>query len=152
MKNVNNNVLRLNEFIPYRLSVLAQKVSRQLADKYEDQFQITRPQWRVMAVLGENHQLSALDVAEQTAMDKVAVSRAVRSLTAAKHIKQTVDKQDKRRTTLTLTAQGKRLYEAIVPIAASYEQQLLKQLNLQEQTVFLQLLTKLDDFEFEPEE
>jgi DNA-binding MarR family transcriptional regulator len=115
-----------------------------LADKYQQEFQITRPQWRVIAVLGETPKLSAIDITEETAMDKVAVSRAVNALTTAKLIKQSQDKTDGRRTLLSLTAKGARMYSAIIPIALNYEEQLLNQLTKAEQETFLKLLTKLD--------
>ena len=69
--------LDLAAFLPYRLSVLANTISRSFARLYAARFDLTIPEWRVMAVLGAYAPLSAGDVAARTAMDKVGVSRAV---------------------------------------------------------------------------
>ena len=76
--------LHLEHFVPYRLSVLTNIVSMSIADAYEREFGLTIPQWRVIAVLARYPDLSAIEVAERTAMDKVAVSRAVQGLLAAR--------------------------------------------------------------------
>src|ERR1700754_4084535 len=69
--------LHLEHFVPYRLSVLTNIVSMSIAEAYEREFGLSIPQWRVIAVLARYPDLSAIEVAERTAMDKVAVSRAV---------------------------------------------------------------------------
>ena len=72
--------LRLERFLPYRLSVLSNRVSQDIARLYSARFNLSITEWRVMAVLGHERGLSANTVAERTAMDKVAVSRAVSAL------------------------------------------------------------------------
>ena len=72
--------LDLDHFVPYRLSVLSNRVSDAIARHYSERFGLSIPEWRVMAVLGQTPGLSARDVAARTAMDKVQVSRAVACL------------------------------------------------------------------------
>ena len=76
-------MLDLDDFLPYRLNVLAKRVSRELARRYEAQFGISIPEWRVMAILGREQPLSSNDIVERSAMDKAKVSRAVTSLVEA---------------------------------------------------------------------
>ena len=78
----NKSRLYLDAFTPYRLSVLTNRISSAIARHYSERFDLSIPEWRVMAVLGETPGLSARQVAERTAMDKVQVSRAVQSLLA----------------------------------------------------------------------
>ncbi len=144
MPDVNKTVLSLQTFLPYRLSVLANRISRSLADRYQQEFDITRPQWRVIAVLGETAPLSAMDVVEFTAMDKVAVSRAVNGLVQKNLVTQTLDQHDKRRTLLSLTVQGEKTYHAVIPAAEAYERKLMAQLSNTEQKQLVALLDKLD--------
>src|SRR3546814_281012 len=73
-------VLDLERFLPYRLSVLSNRVSQTIADFYVERFGLAVTEWRVIAVLGRFAGLSANGVAVRTAMDKVAVSRAVARL------------------------------------------------------------------------
>ena len=68
--------LQLENFLPYRLSVLTNLVSSAIAGAYRERFGLSIPEWRVVAVLANSPDLSAAEVAQRTAMDKVAVSRA----------------------------------------------------------------------------
>ena len=77
------------EFLPYRLSVLSNTVSSAIAAAYFMNFGLTIPEWRVMAVLAANPGLSAAEVTARTAMDKVAVSRAVAALLSAGRLHRT---------------------------------------------------------------
>jgi len=72
--------LDLDRFLPYRLSVLSNRISQAIAKLYQARFGFGITEWRVIAVLGRYPALSANTVAERTAMDKVAVSRAVAHL------------------------------------------------------------------------
>ena len=45
-----SEALKLAEFLPYRLSVLSNRISQGIADLYEDRFGISLNQWRIMAV------------------------------------------------------------------------------------------------------
>jgi DNA-binding MarR family transcriptional regulator len=60
--------------------VLTNLISSAIAGAYRERFGLSIPEWRVLAVLANSPDLSAAEVAQRTAMDKVAVSRAVRSL------------------------------------------------------------------------
>ena len=62
--------LELENFLPYRLSVLAQLVSESLHDLYVGPFELTVTQWRVMAALGRFAPLTASDVGQRIVMDK----------------------------------------------------------------------------------
>jgi DNA-binding MarR family transcriptional regulator len=124
-----NGVLALEDFTPYRLSVLANTVSRALAKVYQRRFGLSVPQWRVMAVLGRFPGLSANEVADKTAMDKVMVSRAVAGLIADGRVVRRVDIADRRRATLRLTSPGTAIYRQIVPVARDYERRLLAALD-----------------------
>jgi DNA-binding MarR family transcriptional regulator len=83
--------LDLAAFLPYRLSVLTNRVSSAIARTYSERFDLSIPEWRVMAVLGGVDGLSARDVAERTAMDKVQVSRAIARLADKKRVQRVAD-------------------------------------------------------------
>ncbi len=137
--------LRLSEFLPYRLSVLSNTISRGIAAIYDEEFGLTIWQWRVMAVLGETEGLAAVDVTERTAMDKVAVSRAVSGLIEAGYVERHAAQGDGRMSLLHLTAAGKETYEKIVPLAQAYEEKLLEGLGTTDLKTLLQLLDALAD-------
>ncbi|HUO97252.1 MAG TPA: MarR family winged helix-turn-helix transcriptional regulator [Rhizomicrobium sp.] len=135
--------LLLDRFIPYRLSVLTNKVSGAIARRYSERFGLSIPEWRVMAVLGETPGLSAREVAARTAMDKVQVSRAVASLIAARRVARTPDGDDGRVGHLTLTRAGQAVYDQIVPLALGLEKTFLAALSREERAILDGLLTKL---------
>jgi len=121
--------LRLSGFLPYRLSVLANIVSTAIAGAYAERFDLSIPEWRVLAVLAEMPNISAAEVAQQTAMDKVAVSRAVASLLRSKRLQRRMARSDRRRSVLSLSAAGERVYSQVVPLALRYETALIAHLN-----------------------
>lgn len=135
--------LSLGDFLPYRLSVLSNTVSRAIAADYDRAFGLSIWQWRCMAVLGETPGLTARELAARTAMDKVAVSRAIAALEAAGHLRRETHARDARASRLFLTADGFRTYQAIIPIARRHEQALLAPLTEQERALLSDLLTRL---------
>ena len=135
--------LKLAEFLPYRLSVLSNTISRSIAEIYDREFGLNIWQWRVMAVVGETSGVSATDVAERTAMDKVAVSRAVSGLIELGYLIREASQIDARRSVLALTKQGQSIYRQIVPLALDYEKDLLKGIEKHELEAFQNTLSQL---------
>ena len=99
-------LLELERFLPYKLSVLSNRLSNAIARSYETRFQLSVTEWRVIAVVGRFPGLSANEVAERTAMDKVAVSRAVARLLASGRLQRDLHENDRRRSVLELSPAG----------------------------------------------
>ena len=135
--------LHLEGFLPYRLSVLSNTVSSAIAAAYFANFGLSIPEWRVVAVLAANPGLSAAEVTARTAMDKVAVSRAVATLLAAGRLRRTTAATDRRRTHLELTRAGERVYSQVVPMALEYERGLLAPLSKRERATLDRILRVL---------
>ncbi len=135
--------LDLDAFVPYRLSVLSNRVSSAIAGEYSERFDLTIPEWRIMAVLGGTSGLAAREVAERTAMDKVQVSRAVTRLLRARRIQKTADGEDGRITRLSLSARGRAIYDEVVPLALHLEELFLSTLSPGERKSLDALMTKL---------
>ena len=140
-------VLELERFLPYRLSVLSNNVSQAIARQYVERFELSVNEWRAMAILGRYLGVSANEVAERTAMDKVAVSRALARLIDAGRVRRTTHGDDRRRSVLELTARGRKVYEQVAPMALRHEQRLLAHLDAQERDWLDRILTKLDRVE-----
>lgn len=135
--------LHLDRFVPYRLSVLSNIVSMSIAHAYEREFGLTIPEWRVIAILARYPGLSAIEVAERTAMDKVAVSRAVQSLIGSRRLVRTYDKGDRRRSMLRLSASGRAVYTRVAPLALGYERKLLNALSASDRRALNRLIGRL---------
>lgn len=136
-------VLELEHFLPYRLSVLSNRISQEIARLYAERFALNVTEWRLLAVLGRYPDLSATELAERTAMDKVAVSRAVASLVAEGRLIRKVDGDDRRRARLRLSAEGYRIYDEVAPLALAYEQKLLRDLDVADRAQLASLLSRL---------
>jgi len=135
--------LRLERFLPYRLSVLANLVSRALARIYQERFALSVPQWRVIAVLARFPDISASDVAEKTAMDKVMVSRAVAGLARQGRVVRRLEAADRRRSALRLSAKGLAVYREIAPVALEYERELLAAFSREDRAALDRLVDEL---------
>jgi DNA-binding MarR family transcriptional regulator len=136
--------LRLERFLPYRLSVLSNRVSQDIAGLYSERFGLSITEWRVMAVLGGGSKLSANEVSVRTAMDKVAVSRAVSRLLEKNYLLRQLHGQDRRRSELKLSAKGRAVFDQIVPLALALEHRILASLAPSEQSQLLAILDKLE--------
>ena len=143
--------LDLEHFLPYRLSVLSNRVSGTIARIYTERFQLTITEWRVMAVLGRYPGLSANEVAQRTAMDKVAVSRAVARLLEAGRLDREIHGDDRRRSVLRLSEAGYRIYDEVAPLALAFERRLLAGIDDAERAVLFRLLDRLDELELRAE-
>jgi DNA-binding MarR family transcriptional regulator len=135
--------LDLDRFMPYRFSIVTNRVSSAIARHYSARFNLTIPEWRVIAVLGQTPGLSARQVAVRTAMDKVQVSRAVASLLVARRLTKQAHASDGRSTHLSLSAKGHAIYDEVVPLALNLETQFLSVLTPKERKTLDRLLSKL---------
>jgi DNA-binding MarR family transcriptional regulator len=98
-----------------------------------------------MAVLARYPNVSAVEVAQRTAMDKVAVSRAVQSLVASRRVARSFDKGDRRKSMLRLSAVGRSVYSRVAPLALEYEKRLLNALSSSDRRALDRLIARLMD-------
>lgn len=135
--------LVLGEFLPYRISVLAEDVSRLFAARYEAEFGLSIGEWRVLAVLGEVSPRSTQQVIEKTGMDRVRVSRAVIRLADKGFVNRVRHPEDARAQLLRPTARGRTVYRRIVPLARELQAALMGALTAEEQSRLDEMLVKL---------
>ena len=133
-------LIKLESFLPYRLSVLANVTSNAIAAAYEERFGLTIPEWRVIAVLMRHPGLSAREVAEKSRMDAVAVSRAVNRLLRAGRLRRAVATEDRRRSILQVSAAGTAVYRGVAPLALEFERSLLDTLTNDDRAALDRLL------------
>lgn len=137
--------LRLQNFLPYRLSFTSNAVSEMIASQYQERFGLTAPEWRVIAVVAEAGSASQQEICQITRMDKVMVSRAAMALTDRKVLDRQAHPADKRSHLLTLTKAGAKLYATIVPRATEMEQRIFSCLSSKERMTLMQFLSRIDD-------
>lgn len=135
--------LQLEHFLPYRLSILSNTISQTIADDYQRRYDISVTEWRVLAVLARFDGMSAREVAECTAMDKVAVSRALARLVEAGRVSRSTHDDDKRRSVLGLTEAGWSVHDEVAPMARAREREVLAKLDDEERAWLQRILDKL---------
>ncbi len=119
----------LNNFLPFRLNMLAQETSQRLSVIYAERFGLDIPQWRILANLASRGSMTAQEIVVLTLSHKSTISRAVAELAARKLVERTTTDSDKRALALRLTAPGKKLFQELVPLVLAFEKNLIKQLN-----------------------
>src|ERR1700722_6459555 len=136
----------LGKYLPFRLTVLSNRLTRRVARFYGERFKLSAPEWRTMAVLGQQGAMSANAVIAQTTMDKVRVSRAVAKLLKGGFITREADPQDRRRAILDLTPSGQEIYRQIVPLVQEVESELVAALSGPERAMLDNALTKIEAY------
>jgi DNA-binding MarR family transcriptional regulator len=141
--------LDLDRFLPYRLDILAEAVSRALSRLYKDKYGLAVPEWRVLAHLGQYGPITAKAIAAHSRMHKTKVSRAVAELEHRGFLRRTESREDRREELLSLTPRGKSTYDDLAPKAADFARHLLDDLGAGErkalESAIDRLLAKLGD-------
>ena len=148
-KNDQKDLLDLDGFLPYRLAVIAARVSKSMSTLYAEKFGISIAEWRVIAHLARSERVSVRDIHARVNLDKVKVSRAVSRLEEAGLVLKASNAADNRLLDITLSDAGLSVYRQIVPLASGFEEDLLSVLDETERAalerVFEKLHARLDD-------
>ena len=136
--------LRLDEFLPYRLSIASNRVSSVVATAYQSLFGLKIAEWRLIAVIAEGDGMTQQALGLATRMDKVTVSRAAIALVDRGLVARRPNAQDQRSHLLSLTAAGKSLYDNVAPKALELEAKVFAGFSAQELSTFRMLLDRLE--------
>lgn len=141
---MSRSTLELENFLPYRLNRLADSVSREFSRIYRDRHAMTRPEWRLLATLGQYGTMTATQIGRHSAMHKTKVSRAVTALEQRGWLKREAHAGDRRLEHLALTKAGKTAYRELVPLAKAFEKSVLDTLCAADRQIVLAALEILE--------
>ena len=136
--------LVLDDFIPYRLSVVSNLVSDGIAKTYESLFGLNIPEWRLVAVIAEGRGITQQAIGQRTRMDKVTVSRAAIALVDRGLLTRTANPDDRRSHLLKLSAAGEELYASVAPKALDLEARLFAHFEAAEVDQFMAMLRRIE--------
>lgn len=136
--------LVLDEFIPYRLSIASNVVSDIIASAYEALFGLRIPEWRLVAVIAEEGQVTQQRICTRTRMDKVTVSRAAIALVDRGLIARSAHSADRRSHLLALTDEGRALYADVSPKALELEARIFTDFGSEELAGFMTMLRRIE--------
>jgi DNA-binding MarR family transcriptional regulator len=136
--------LRVDQFVTARVGRVSKALSRSTARLYLAEFDVTVPEWRVLANVALRGSCSARELIEDVAMDKSLVSRSIQQLVGKGLLTARPNEVDRRTSLLRLTAKGVRTYQELLPKAQRRQATLLEDLGEQERRVLWAALEKLE--------
>ncbi|WP_286271501.1 MarR family winged helix-turn-helix transcriptional regulator [Thalassotalea hakodatensis] len=140
---MSNKQFSLSHFFPYQLTRLQALVSQSIAQVYQGEFDLSRQQWRVLAILATHAPINAKSIGTLADLEKMPTSRAIKGLLAQQLIIRVNSQTDKRAQLLSLSAQGDVLFKQLVPLVSQQEEALLSVLSTQEKQCLATVFEKL---------
>jgi len=137
--------LRLEEFLPYRLNVVASLVSQALSRIYGERHGIGVPEWRVLVTLGQYGVMTGKQIGAHSHMHKTKVSRAVAQLETRKFLVRRTNRADLRESLLSLTPAGRTIYEDLAPSALDFAERLVEVIDPADRAAFDRALKQLTE-------
>ncbi len=133
----------LSDFLPYRLSVLAARMSKKLSKVYGDTYGLSTPEWRVLAHVAHREKMSVREIRDSVSLDKPSVSRAVSKLEKADLLAKSTCTRDHRLVEIEVTEKGLEVFHQIAPEALAFEAAVLNSFSAKERQQLDDLLTRL---------
>lgn len=125
--------------------VLSNRIGRAFYSEVEVRYGVTIAEWRVLLTIAAEPGISASEITNRWAMEKMAVNRAIQRLTGEGYVVRTRDPEDGRSFRLTLTAKGEELHASISPTANARYQELMSALTAEESEAMVSALKKIID-------
>ena len=133
----------LTEFLPYLLNRAAEESSGDFAKIYKGRHGLLRTEWRVLFHLGQFGAMTATEIGQRSKIHKTKISRAVAALQKRRLLTRTKNESDRRSEQLTLTATGRKMFEALSTAAMRYNESLLAEIPPEDRATFLRCLKRL---------
>jgi DNA-binding MarR family transcriptional regulator len=139
------DILDLGAFLPYRLSVLAQRLSRDIEERQRRQHKLAMKDWKVMQIMAVHGELLPADIRRMGTQNKAQISRALKCLLDRGLVAKQPRPGDSRTFGVSLTEAGWAIYEAMVPRMRARQDELLGGLSAAEAKELRRLLDRLED-------
>ena len=135
--------VELSDNVLASVHVLSNRITRAFESRIESRYGISVAEWRVLLSLFAASGLTAKQIHEQWAMDKMTVSRAVRRLEEDGRVQRHRHPEDGRSYVLVVTPRGMRLLKKILPTADARYREVLSCLTGRERAALERMLAKL---------
>lgn len=135
---------KLNTVLFYTIEK-AIKTYRQYAQKQLKEYglKITIDQWLVVKSIMDNPEITQQEIAEKVFKDNASVTRIIELLVKAKYLKRTVNKVDKRRSNLTVTTEGEKVFEEVYRIVLNNRATALNNVNSKDLEITSKVLNEI---------
>lgn len=136
--------LPLQRFLTYRLLRVHSKLNTQATRILGKVSGLSLTQWRVLAMVATHDGATHTDISRLSQIDKGQLSRCIRALIVEGLIVARDDEQDSRQQHLSLSAEGRALYDRTVPRMQARQRFLLNHLTPVERDAIYSALDKLE--------
>jgi MarR family transcriptional regulator, lower aerobic nicotinate degradation pathway regulator len=120
----------------HRLLKLSNRLLQPFSVYLEHQHRISVNEFRVLMLIGRLGTTASHELADLTGVNTMSVSRAVSALRRHGRVRVSTDPRNRRRKTLTLTAEGSRLYRTMLPSTDKVAGYLFEALQREEMLAF----------------
>ena len=105
-------------------------------------YHLTPVQFAAMDVLRATPGLDQASIAAQIAYDRATIGGVIDRLEQKGYVTRTISKRDRRAREVTLTIQGRLVYDEVFPIVSTLQDDILTGLDVAEKHTFLRLVQK----------
>ena len=143
--------LNVEDFLTFRLTRLSNALRTNLTKPYLEQFELSLPEWRLLALVARFAPMRFSEVTVRSSMDKGQVSRTLRVMAARGLTKMKTIKDRGSRSTealaapvmVSITPKGTALYKDVLPVARRRQADILLTLNDSERVALYSTIDKL---------
>ncbi|WP_127104613.1 MarR family winged helix-turn-helix transcriptional regulator [Pararhodobacter zhoushanensis] len=136
-------VVDINQYTPYFLSAVNNKLSRGASQLYLERFGIGIVDWRVISMLAIEPWIAAARICQVVELDKAATSRSLSKLSEQGILDHEISEQDIRRRTWALNDKGYALHDAVLAVALDRENTLISGVEPQDLEIFLKVMRQM---------
>ena len=115
----------LEDFLTFRMLILARALDRQAKRTYGESFGLSLVEWRILAMIGSKGSATVNRLASWMDYDKAQISRAIGALVESGHLRRARNARDTRSAILTLSTQGRALYRELMAFGSERQGVLL---------------------------
>lgn len=130
-------------FLLWQTTITWQRLIKKALESYD----VSHAQFVIMAVLlwleGQDKAVTQIEIVRMTKLDKMTVSKSLKSLVTSGLVKREEHAEDTRAKTVTLTPKGKTLVSKLVPIVENVDSDFFKDLQKKEQDTLVKILCQL---------
>lgn len=140
---MSHRVLDLDRYVPALITFVSNKLSAGASSVYRRNFNLGVTDWRIIAMLAVEPNITASRIAQVIGLNKAAVSRSLKSLRDRNMVSVVSHDESERRKLVALTPAGLKAHDDVMRVALARESLLLEPLTDDEIDTFIGILQKL---------
>lgn len=135
----------LRQMLTYRITRLNAKMNAQASRVLKENGGLSQTQWRVLVLVDFLGPTTPAHIAREIVMDKGQLSRAIKTMSECGLIRVSASESDHRAHVVSMTAQGRAIFERTRPAMRQRQAAYANQLTSQERDVLLKAMEKLEE-------